>query len=259
MSFLPENYESPKSSNFYMKIQEGENRIRILTRPVMGWEDWIEKKPIRFTMENKPLKSYDPKKSVRHFWAFVVYNYIDLRIQILHITQATIRKSLEALCKDQDWGDPYAYDLKIIRSGEGVDTEYTVNPVPHKPLDQAIIDMFYDQPCNLEALFTNEDPFGPHWEVYTKLAVHDKVKSKNGAQTITQDQQGQLAGLLGNCDADYVKTLWDTLKKQKIVSISQIPIQLFDRIKIAVINNQKKGDNHIDILFPLKSDELVSA
>lgn len=269
MSFLPENYESPKSSNFYMKIQEGENRIRILTAPIMGWEDWQDKKPVRFTLDQKPPKSFDPKKPVRHFWAFVVYNYIDQRIQILHITQATIRKSLEALCKDSDWGDPYAYDLKIIRTGEGVDTEYTVNPVPHKPTDQSIIDLFYDQPCNLEALFTNEDPFAPHWETFTKLGIHDKAETKKpeaGAalKTITQDQATQLAGLLGTCDADYVKTLWDTLKKQKIVSISQIPAQLFDRIKTAALNNQKKGENDIDVLFPLTTksdinsmDELV--
>ncbi len=91
MSFLPENYESPKQSGQYMKLADGDNRIRILTRPVMGWEDWQDKSPVRFAFDNKPLKSIDPKKPIRHFWAFVVYNYNEQKIQILNITQATIR------------------------------------------------------------------------------------------------------------------------------------------------------------------------
>ncbi len=267
MSFLPENYESPSTSNFYMKIQDGENRIRILSRPIIGWEDWQEKKPIRFKMEEKPAKSFDPQKPVRHFWAFLVYNYNDLRIQILQITQATIRSSIEGLSKDKDWGAPYEYDLKILRSGEGKETKYIVNPVPHKPMDASIIDLFYEHPCNLEALFTNEDPFAPHWEKYSKLGIHDKDEPKltdisNKGNpinlTISQDQSNELIRILSTCDDEYVKTLWDSLKKQNITSVSQIPRNLFNRIKKAAINNQKRGENHIDNLFPINSSDQLA-
>lgn len=70
IAFLPIGYEAPKSSNFYMKLQDGENKIRILTQPILGWEDWIENKPFRYRMENKPKKSFDPKKPLRHFLEF---------------------------------------------------------------------------------------------------------------------------------------------------------------------------------------------
>jgi len=169
MNFLPENYETPKANNYYLKLQDGENRIRILSQPIIGWEDWMEKKPIRFRMNEKPLRPLDPKKPIRHFWSFIAYNYAEDQIQIMHVTQASIRKSLENLVKDADWGAPYFYDIKIIRSGEGMETEYTVNPVPHKPIDPAIVEMFKERPCNLEALFTNDDPFSHEWSTFSSL------------------------------------------------------------------------------------------
>jgi len=188
MNFLPENYETPKSNNYYLKLQDGENRIRILSQPIVGWEDWMNNKPIRFRMNEKPLRPFDPKKPIRHFWSFIVYNYAEEQIQVMHVTQAIIRKSLENLVKDADWGAPYFYDIKIIRSGEGMETEYTVNPVPHKPIDLSIVEMFKERPCNLEALFTNDDPFSHEWSSFTKLGFPVAVEKEE-----KQMQQMQLA------------------------------------------------------------------
>lgn len=167
MSFLPENYKAPKSSNNYMKIIEGENKIRILSQPILGWEDWLDKKPIRYRMEEKPAKSIDPKKPIKHFWAMIVWNYAEEQIQILQISQATIRSSLENLCKDTEWGLPYFYDLKIFKKGEGKDTEYVVNPVPPKQLNPEVIAYFNEKRCNLDALFSGEDPFSQEHKTFT--------------------------------------------------------------------------------------------
>lgn len=159
MTFLPEDYKIPKSNQGYMKIVEGENKIRILTKPILGWEDWDNKKPVRFTMNNKPTSPIDPKKPIKHFWSFVCWNYTDKSIQILHLTQNSIKNKVKALAEDPDWGAPYNYDLKIIKRGEGMDTEYDVNPLPHKELHPEIIEAFYLKPINLSALFHNGDPF----------------------------------------------------------------------------------------------------
>lgn len=256
MNFLPNNYESPKSSNYYMKLQEGENRIRILTQPVLGWEDWQEKKPIRSTFDNKPGKSFDPKKPVKHFWSFVVFNYVEEQIQILHLTQATIRKSIEALCRDKDWGAPYFYDIKIHKAGEGVDTEYTVNPVPHKPIDAYIISCFKERPCNLQAVFTNEDPFAPHWNSYATLAMEsvnqvdfEQVKTELPAENIAE-----LKKMFDECEPAYQKQLMNTLENlpNPVKSIENIPLSLYDKIKQAVIkkrNEYQEMIKHSDELF----------
>src|SRR5271167_4124248 len=100
MNFLPDDYESPKNNAGYMKLQDGENRIRILSQPIIGWEIWVDKKPMRYKFKNKPNVKNDPKNPLRHFWTMIVWNYAEEQIQILHIAQSKIRSSIESLNKD---------------------------------------------------------------------------------------------------------------------------------------------------------------
>lgn len=171
MNFLPDDYEIPKSTNSqYFKPQDGENKIRILSKPLMGWEDWtLEKKPIRFRMNEKPLKSIDPKKPIKHFWAMVVWNVQLEQIQIYQPTQSTIQEAIKSLGRDEDWGSPYDYDIKIFKKGEQKLTEYNINPSPKKPVSKEILQAFRDKPIQLEALFEGLDPFAPGYKYYTTL------------------------------------------------------------------------------------------
>jgi len=251
--FLPKDYKAPKSSNYYAKLMEGENKFRILSQPILGWEDWVEKKPMRYRMDAKPLKSHDPKKPMRHFWSMIVWNYNEELIQILHITQASIRNSIEALCNDNDWGAPYFYDLKIIKSGDGMDTEYMINPLPHKPLGEHIQAQFMDKPCNLEALYDGADPFSTEWSsftpgVFSKEATTNLlpkstnlVVEKKSADTITAEQAKELAVIIKYCQSDYQEELWKTLRGLSVTAIDQVPKELFPRILAAAT---KKRDEY---------------
>lgn len=157
--FLPSGYVQPISGgNNYMKIKQGENKFRILSKPIVGWLDWQDKKPLRFDFKNKP-NAIDPTKPVKHFWAFVVWNYNDKAINILEITQSSIQQAITALTKDDDWGSPFGYDIKIVRTGEKMETTYTVNPVPHKPITDDVKKAYFEKPVILEKLFKGEDPF----------------------------------------------------------------------------------------------------
>lgn len=159
--FLPQGYEAPKSQGQnYVKLEKGENKIRILSKPIIGWLDWKDNKPLRFPMNEKPTKPIDPDKPIKHFWAFVVWSYNTNSIAIMEITQATIQHAIQALSKDQDWGNPFRYDIKIIKSGEKLDTEYTVNPVPHKPVTAEVQNAFMLKgEIKLTNLFSGGDPF----------------------------------------------------------------------------------------------------
>ncbi len=258
MNFLPENYESPKTSNYYVKLQDGETRIRILSTPIMGWEDWTEeKKPIRFKFENKPIKSIDPKKPIKHFWAFIVFNYNNDEIQIMNITQATIRKKIEALCKDTDWGAPYHYDIKITKSGSEMNTEYVVNPAPHRPTDSYIIEMFKERPCWLEDIFENKDPFSNEYNKFTPMAVsfsqHDEPTKKETIkiETISVGQAHQLDCIFNVCDPDYVKKCWErfSLFPVKINSLVDLPLDLYDRIYESAVKNYEEFKKEEFTLF----------
>lgn len=163
-------YEMPKSKSAYTKFNKGETKLRILTHPVIGWEDWVDGKPVRSSEEIKV--PFDPSKPPKHFWSFVVWNYTENQLQIMHLTQKSIKNDINILINDSDWGYPFNYDIKVTRTGEGLETHYKVNPLPHKPLDQSIINAFYSKPIWLGALFDNLDPFDTDKvpeEMYAKM------------------------------------------------------------------------------------------
>lgn len=224
--FLPSNYTAPKSAGAYMKISDGENRIRILTAPVLGWEDWLDKKPVRYHFDAKPAKSIDPLKPIKHFWAFIVWNHLEEKIQILQITQATIRNTIEALVKDQDWGAPYFYDIKIIKSGEGKNTEYAVTPLPHKPVEDRIKKAFYNTPCNLESLFTGDDPFA---------LGNTPTKGMFDVEHVETDRGNDLKERLGRCSVEFQNSISSFCKKHNLSEdLSNLPDSVYEKIDSAI-------------------------
>lgn len=166
MSFLPDGYTVPDASTGYMKFKVGDNRFRVLSSAILGWEAWNEvdgkRTPIRWKEgESMDISKLDKPEEAKRFWAFFAWNYSDKEIQILEITQKGIMKSLSALNKDEDWGDPKNYDVVVIREGEDMNTTYSVQPKPAKKLDSEITkawDEIKDK-VKLEALFKGEDPF----------------------------------------------------------------------------------------------------
>lgn len=170
MSFLPEGYKKIPSNSDYMKFQDGENTLRILSSAVVGYVYWTNA-----GKDSKPVRSAKPfngipvdirvdkegmPESIRHFWAFVVYNYDEERIQILEVTQKQVQTQLKAIVENQRWGDPKQYDITVNKSGTGFDTEYVVQPNPPiGPADPKIAEAYAQKTVNLEALFTGADPF----------------------------------------------------------------------------------------------------
>jgi len=162
MTRLPENYQPAESNGWaYTKLKDGDTKIRILTLPIVGFE--------YFTVDNKPKRSKtmftntsDIKENwkVKEFWAFVVWNYTDEKVQIMEITQNSIKNQIYKLANDEDFGDPKTYDLKINRSGKDLETKYQVIALGQKPFEnkEAIEEA---KKINLEALYDWEDPFRP--------------------------------------------------------------------------------------------------
>lgn len=170
--FLEQGYEVPQSGGGYFKLKDGENRFRILSKPIIGWLDWKDKVPFRFQMKSKPEKSFDPAKKVKHFWAFVVFDYSDKTTKVFEITQASIQSSIANYSKNEEWGAPFDYDITITRKGKDMDTEYFVSPSPKKILLDEYKKIASAKPVNLQALFTGGDPWATSEQV-TELAIFD--------------------------------------------------------------------------------------
>jgi len=160
MSWLPKDYKVPQGSSQFMKLEKGQNKLRILGQPIIGYEWWEEstegKKPFRVkTFEEAVRNGREP---IKHFWAFAVWNYSNESCQVLSITQKTIMKALEALSIDEDWGNPEKFDIVITRTGDGMETDYTVQPKPAKEIDHNILEAYKESKIDLEALFSGNYP-----------------------------------------------------------------------------------------------------
>tara|TARA_A100000172_G_scaffold37980_1_gene23161 strand:- start:160 stop:723 length:564 start_codon:yes stop_codon:yes gene_type:complete len=182
MGFLPKDYQEPESTGGrFFSVKDGENfKIRILGSfqdgsGIMGYQGWkTDKDPQTGKEVRRPMSSTEEEKGdlqgkcdagekVKFFWALPIYVYgINGGLKVWRITQKSIRDRITALAKDEDFGDPHTYDLKVSRTGTGMsDTEYHINPLPpadHPKEVQDVIDteLIY---IKMKALFTGDDPF----------------------------------------------------------------------------------------------------
>lgn len=223
--FLPENYQPPKTMGSYLKLQDGENKLRILSKPIIGWEDWEHMRPIRYKMDEKPSEPKTADKPIKHFWAMIVWDYTEQKIKIWHVTQASIIKALGQLVQDSDWGAPFYYDIKVIKTGQEMRTKYSINPSPHKPVSDEIKRAFHDKPIYLEALYTNDDPFAP-WKDVTPGHFDRDIPKK----TISTAQAKEILEYIGD-DKDYMETLLTNIKKHFGCNLLvELPIEKYDAI-----------------------------
>lgn len=144
--FYPQGYQPKETPSDYMKLEEGENRIRILTSPIIGFEFWHEdsegRHPVRIKNFIEALKDERASDGVKEFHAFIVWDYKAESVRLLNVTQKSIQRAIFSYASDEDWGSPTGYDILITRVGKGLETEYSVIAKPAKPLEEAISEAF---------------------------------------------------------------------------------------------------------------------
>jgi|GEM_PF-694667 len=190
--FLGETYEIPQSGGNggkYLKFKQGTVHFRILSQKALkGWEYWTsDNKPKRVLKrpESTPLdirigEDGKPERT-KHFWAMAVWDYDSSAVKILQITQATVQEPIMTFVRDKDFGHPTNYDLKVSRSGEGLETKYTVMPL-HKPMPAEAEKELADKPVYLEALLYGADPFSAESAQYASTTVFTPPISDNLAR-----------------------------------------------------------------------------
>lgn len=170
---IPKDTKIPASSSQFAKLKDGANRFRFLSDVVVGWEGWKDKKPFRHpgaVCKIKPEQvdlNQNQKPNINYFWAMVVWNYSEKRVQVLELTQKTIMGALYDMEQNPDWGDLKNYDIEINRKKEGDRTVYSVLAIPPKPLAPEIIQAYEEADVKLDKIFEGEYPMDtePNGEV----------------------------------------------------------------------------------------------
>lgn len=160
-TFLPNDYEIPSPESNYTKFEVGDTRMRILSRPIIGWLDWdMNDKPHRYPMNRKPEKPSRPGDRIHHFWAFVIWNYSKECVQICETSLKGFQEFLKSHADNPKWGKPSFYDIIVSRKGtKKEDTKYSYTAEPHSDIEPYIMEALLEMDVNLNALWTNDDPF----------------------------------------------------------------------------------------------------
>ena len=127
--------ESSESSTF-MKLDAGENRIRILGTIYDGYVLWTDGNPQR---SKTPLPNNGEEKA-KYFWLIPVW--LKDSFGFLELTQRTIINAIKQLNYSSEWGITSEYDIAINRQGEGMDTTYTVTPCKPAPAPKEAKDAY---------------------------------------------------------------------------------------------------------------------
>ena len=223
MSFLPTSYEIPQATGnggSYMKLLPGENKVRILSAPITGWLYWsTEDKPIRLPSQ-PTYKPYDMRQvnqwgnpeKLKHFWCLSVYNFAADTVAILEITQASLQKAIIDLYQDEEWGDPRDYSIKIMKTGEKLETEYSVIPLRPQPLSDNVRVLVEDRPIVLEALYYGADPFSDLWKKDAREKTLARIANATAYATSLGVESPSFEKNPNTCELSELLTYLDSLQ-----------------------------------------------
>jgi len=164
-SFTP---EAGSSTYTMSNLKSGDSvKIRFLTEVTSGYSLWGEEdgevKVYRAKTEEEIDKSkagyYRGKKNkVKQFIVAIVWNYTSGQFEVFETDKAQIIKKLWTMDQDQDLGDLRKYDIKVSKTGTGMETRYEALPLGASKLADDIKRQFSELSYNLENVFNDENP-----------------------------------------------------------------------------------------------------
>lgn len=171
MSYFPDGMEFQTNSK-YVKLQPGENKLRLVGEPIFGLVYWTTNGDTRKPNRVRPGTKVEIGKleinqltgqldMPKPFMASKCWDFSTNELKIVEFTQKDVLKGLQAFEKNPKWGAPTEYNIIVTRSGEKKSTKYSVMPEPKEPLDEMYQKIVDETFVRLEALYEGNDPFNP--------------------------------------------------------------------------------------------------
>lgn len=240
---LPDGYDRGQDKSGYIqvsKLSEGEHRMRILQKPICGWQEWTAKtggSPIRYRHQECPKTLLIPGSPPEWFWMAPVWSYDAEKVCIITIKQTRLFKALTDLVKNEDWGDFRNYDIKIIKivdmkKPEKFRNTYSISPAPPKSLSDDILKVVRETPINLEAIWDGGNPWGEEGDEKARVKCFFEVESeKPELKTITQADLNELEGIFADFP-EYKTHTKDLLERGGLGhSLMDMPREMFASLK----------------------------
>jgi len=154
--------QSNSAASDYVKFQDGDKKsLRILSKPIMGYELFVDGKPVRWESDAERPEHAISDERPKKFVAFIVYEYSGQsdsgRIKVWSLTQRTIIDQMAMLFREEHWT---AFELVVTRVGKGLDTKYNVTGIK-SPIEETLLAFAAEayKYIKLDNLFTGDSPF----------------------------------------------------------------------------------------------------
>lgn len=175
---LPSNFkqDGQKSQYTMNSLDDKGTRIRFVSDFITGkfvWGDGEDGKRIPhhykkgqniFVGDIGTNKFTGEPESIKQFIAGVVWNYRTEQFEIFETNKSTVIGQIVEYEANDEYGDSKGYDLTLKKTGEKMDTKYSVIASPPKPVDSGIVEAYKKTSINLQALFDGKDPFNSETE-----------------------------------------------------------------------------------------------
>ena len=165
MSEFFEFFERRAGSSDFVKLKDGDRvSLRIISKPVQGYEIFLDGKPRRWRPdEPTPNDVKVPEgESIRQFAAFIVCEYDEEnpigRVKIWSVNQKSILGDMGNLFGGgKHWTE---FELILTRRGEGLRTQYALTGVP-RPIEPELLQVASETEkfIDLSKLYSGENPF----------------------------------------------------------------------------------------------------
>ena len=165
------------NESMYFKAKDGQNKVRIISEETAVWTQFNKEtnKALKFLDEatvKEHLKTLPDNKDkgiqTKKQYAFWVIDRADGKVKIME-AGAMIMSQIQSLAKDEDYGFDTLpnYDIKIGKTGTGLETQYDVRNSPASELTDAeraivmglesVADFLKKQPGMVEAKPLTDD------------------------------------------------------------------------------------------------------
>ncbi len=155
-----DKYDMPSGSGNFLKLEDGDNRIRITTK-AMEIPHHDTSKGGKYSTQLCPGKDKcelcKENRPIKFKFAFLVINRKDGKPYVYE-APVTVFRQIVACDTNKEYGDIREYDITISKEGVGRQTAYTIMPSPKKSkLTDEEVRMIAKSGVSLEAAYSDTE------------------------------------------------------------------------------------------------------
>jgi hypothetical protein len=196
-------YIEPSTPSNYLKLTEGSHLFRIITPKTevisyfVEYKENPEDKTKNIKIVTKDIGDGNQPKGTKKVWSLLVFNKDQQKVQIAEFPQQSIRDYLFNIAKGKIKNDWTKFDIQITRTGQALDTVYSIVPDDNSeltPEEQKIVKS-ESRLIQLQAMEYGKDPFDQSLDLSLLESVKPPLIEEVFADDLPNPEEIDISGI----------------------------------------------------------------